>query len=80
MPTAICTLDLHHSSSRPPDNVNIEQIEAVDGKDRIATLLERVAELGRDADPFMLHLHAALAEKERSYLRSWLHRSRAVVT
>src|SRR3981189_3260882 len=24
-----------------------------------------VAELGRDADPFMLHLHAALAEKER---------------
>ena len=25
-----------------------------------------VAELGRDADPFMLHLYAALAEKERS--------------
>src|SRR5947199_2225844 len=24
-----------------------------------------VAELGRDADPFMLHLYAALAEKER---------------
>jgi hypothetical protein len=24
-----------------------------------------VAELGRDADPFMLHLHAPLAEKER---------------
>jgi hypothetical protein len=24
-----------------------------------------VAELGRDADPFMLHLFAALAEKER---------------
>jgi len=24
-----------------------------------------VAELGRDADPFMLHLHAALAEEER---------------
>jgi hypothetical protein len=23
-----------------------------------------VAELGRDADPFMLHLYAALAEKE----------------
>ena len=25
-----------------------------------------VAELGRDADPFMLHLYAALAEKKRS--------------
>jgi len=25
-----------------------------------------VAELGRDADPFMLHLYAALAEKERT--------------
>ena len=24
-----------------------------------------VTELGRDADPFMLHLYAALAEKER---------------
>jgi DNA invertase Pin-like site-specific DNA recombinase len=24
-----------------------------------------VAELGRDADPFMLHLYAALVEKER---------------
>jgi len=24
-----------------------------------------IAELGRDADPFMLHLHGALAEKER---------------
>src|SRR5262245_19199561 len=24
-----------------------------------------VAELGRDADPFMLHLYAALAERER---------------
>jgi DNA invertase Pin-like site-specific DNA recombinase len=24
-----------------------------------------VAELGADADPFMLHLHAALAEEER---------------
>ena len=24
-----------------------------------------VAELGRDVDPFMLHLYAALAEKER---------------
>jgi DNA invertase Pin-like site-specific DNA recombinase len=24
-----------------------------------------VAELGRDADPFMLHLYAAVAEKER---------------
>jgi DNA invertase Pin-like site-specific DNA recombinase len=26
---------------------------------------EIVAELGPDADPFMLHLYAALAEKER---------------
>src|SRR3954447_19059608 len=26
-----------------------------------------VAELGRDADPFMLHLYAALAEKERRH-------------
>ena len=26
--------------------------------------LDRLAELGRDADPFMLHLYAALAEKE----------------
>ncbi len=36
----------------------------------IATLMANrvpfiVAELGADADPFMLHLHAALAEKER---------------
>jgi DNA invertase Pin-like site-specific DNA recombinase len=28
-----------------------------------------VAELGADADPFMLHLYAALAEKERRRLR-----------
>jgi Resolvase, N terminal domain len=27
-----------------------------------------VAELGRDANPFMLHLYAALAEKERSLI------------
>jgi DNA invertase Pin-like site-specific DNA recombinase len=27
-----------------------------------------VSELGRDADPFMLHLYAALAEKERSLI------------
>ena len=27
-----------------------------------------VAELGADADPFMLHLYAALAEKERVHL------------
>src|SRR3954464_4012060 len=27
-----------------------------------------VAELGRDADPFMLHLYAALAKKERSLI------------
>uniref|UniRef100_UPI00260487DD recombinase family protein n=1 Tax=Asticcacaulis sp. TaxID=1872648 RepID=UPI00260487DD len=27
-----------------------------------------VAELGKDADPFMLHLYAALAEKERSLI------------
>src|SRR5205809_334207 len=29
-----------------------------------------VAELGRDADPFMLHLYDALAEKERRLLGS----------
>jgi DNA invertase Pin-like site-specific DNA recombinase len=29
-----------------------------------------VAELGRDADPFMLHLYAALAEKERRLISS----------
>jgi DNA invertase Pin-like site-specific DNA recombinase len=28
-------------------------------------MAQRVPELGRDADPFMLHLYAALAEKER---------------
>ena len=27
-----------------------------------------VAELGADADPFMLHIYAALAEKERRYI------------
>ncbi len=27
-----------------------------------------VAELGADADPFMLHLYAALAEKERALI------------
>lgn len=27
-----------------------------------------VAELGADADPFMLHLYAALAEKERAMI------------
>ncbi len=27
-----------------------------------------VADLGADADPFMLHLHAALAEKERALI------------
>jgi hypothetical protein len=37
-----------------------------------------VAELGADADPFMLHLYAALAEKERRLIgrglsRRWLH-------
>src|SRR4051812_7854652 len=34
-----------------------------------------VAELGRDADPFMLHLYAALAEKERRLI-SGAHQSR----
>ena len=33
-----------------------------------------VAERGRDADPFMLHLYAALAEKERRLTRSALGR------
>src|SRR3979490_2529281 len=45
-----------------------------------------VAELGRDADPFMLHLYAALAEKERrliserttSWPRAWSGRVRAI--
>jgi DNA invertase Pin-like site-specific DNA recombinase len=31
----------------------------------LAEPTSRGAELGRDADPFMLHLYAALAEKER---------------
>lgn len=35
-----------------------------------------VAELGADADPFMLHLYAALAEKERSLIS---HRTRAAL-
>jgi hypothetical protein len=35
-----------------------------------------VAELGRDADPFMLHLYAALAEKERRLI-SEAHDGRA---
>ena len=30
-----------------------------------------VAELGTDADPFMLHLYAALAERERSLVARW---------
>src|ERR1700676_3654564 len=39
----------------------------------IAGLMDRrvpfiVAELGADADPFMLHIYAALAEKERSLI------------
>jgi len=41
-----------------------------------------VAELGRDADPFMLHLYAALAEKERRLIsertRAALQAKRAV--
>ena len=32
---------------------------------RYCSDLNAFAELGRDADPFMLHLYAALAEKER---------------
>jgi hypothetical protein len=32
-----------------------------------------VAELGRDADPFMLHLYAALAEKERRLISRQLN-------
>jgi DNA invertase Pin-like site-specific DNA recombinase len=30
-----------------------------------------VVELGRNADPFMLHLYAALAEKERRLISEW---------
>jgi DNA invertase Pin-like site-specific DNA recombinase len=33
--------------------------------DRAVFMDHPLAELGRDADPFMLHLFAALAEKER---------------
>jgi DNA invertase Pin-like site-specific DNA recombinase len=36
-----------------------------------------VAELGRDADAFMLHLHAALAEKERRLISE---RTKAALT
>ena len=36
-----------------------------------------VAELGRDADPFMLHLYAALAEKERRLISE---RTKAALT
>src|SRR6195256_4554592 len=36
-----------------------------------------VAELGRDADPFMLHLYAALAEKERRLI---FERTKAALT
>jgi DNA invertase Pin-like site-specific DNA recombinase len=36
-----------------------------------------VAELGRDADPFMLHLYAALAEKERRLIAE---RTKAALT
>lgn len=36
-----------------------------------------VAELGLDADPFMLHLYAALAEKERRLISEW---TRAALT
>jgi DNA invertase Pin-like site-specific DNA recombinase len=35
-----------------------------------------VAELGTDADPSMLHLYAALAEKERSLFRAHTIRAR----
>jgi DNA invertase Pin-like site-specific DNA recombinase len=37
-----------------------------------------VAELGRDADPFMLHLYAALAEKERRLISERTKASLAV--
>ena len=36
-----------------------------------------VAELGRDADPLMLHLYAALAEKERRLISE---RTKAALT
>lgn len=36
-----------------------------------------VAELGRDADPFILHLYAALAEKERRLIAE---RTKAALT
>jgi DNA invertase Pin-like site-specific DNA recombinase len=37
-----------------------------------------VAELGRDADPFMLHLYAALAEKERRLISERTKAAQAV--
>lgn len=42
----------------------------------VATLMTQkfpfiVTELGADADPFMLHLYAALAEKERALIWLW---------
>ena len=35
-----------------------------------------VAELGPDVEPLLLHLHAALAEKERAVIRGPRHRAR----
>jgi hypothetical protein len=37
-----------------------------------------VAELGADADPFMLHLYAALAEKERRLIADRTHEGASV--
>ena len=38
-----------------------------------------VAELGADADPFMLHLYAALAEKERRLISERTRSARGVL-
>lgn len=43
----------------------------------VAQRVPFVAELGRDADPFMLHLYAALAEKERRLI---FERTKAALT
>jgi len=68
--------DLHRSACQPEPSSSERQIydAALDRLSRdvafVSGLMAQrvpfiVAELGRDADPFMLHLYAALAEKER---------------
>src|SRR6267154_331035 len=44
------------------------EFESGKGADALEKRPQLAAELGRDADPFMLHLYAALAEKERGLI------------